>query len=124
DRYDTMRVSTTRETTPATSPGTPHPWSTGVSCGAIVEAPNAEEKNPAKVTPICTAERNKPESLASPATVRPAPFDRSRRMSCDPRQLTTAVSAAANARPMGTNTSTSRAHNQTLIYLHFLRRFR
>ena len=58
----------------------PRPSSSGVTDGAIDDAPYAADAKPATVTPICTAERKVFGLRASPATVWPrsAPLRRSR----------------------------------------------
>ena len=96
----------TSDTPLATPSGIPQPSRTGAICGAMADAPKADDRNPAYVTPICTADRNRPESLASAATFFPAPRPRSSCEICDSRRLTRAISVAANIPPTRMKTMT------------------
>src|SRR6478735_5458192 len=110
DRYDTTRVVTTSDT--VSGAGVPRPSKTGAKDGASVEAPKAAEKNPATVTPICTAERNRLGSRAREATACPRPPWVSSRSTCPERSETSAISVAANTPPTRMNARTSRTSIQ------------
>ena len=71
----------------------------GAICGAMAAAPNADDRNPANVTPICTVDRNRPESRARAATFFSAPRPRPSCEICDSRTLTRAISVAAKMPP-------------------------
>jgi hypothetical protein len=78
--------------------------STGTSASAIVVPPKAADKNPAKVTPICTADKNRFGFSCNRATSCPRLPRRARRLTWLGRSDTNAISAAANTPPMRMNT--------------------
>ena len=98
-------MTSTREMVPATGSATPHRTNTTASASAIVAPPNAAERKPERVTPICTAERNRlglpvRRSMARPRLPRPA--------SCRTwlsRRVIRAISAAAKVPPMTMKTA-------------------
>ena len=106
ERYDTTSVVTTSET--VAGAGAPRFSKTGAKDGASVEAPKAAEKNPATVTPICTADRNRLGSRAREATDVPRPPACSSRSTWPGRSETSAISVAANTPPTSTKPRTSR----------------
>ncbi len=92
--------------------GAPSASKAGAKDGASVEAPNAAEKKPATVTPICTAERKRLGSRASEATAWPRPPWLSRRSTWPERSETSAISVAANTPPTRMKPMTSRTSIQ------------
>ena len=83
--------------------------SSGLSEPAKVAPPKAADKKPARVTPICTAERNWLGLACSLATAWPR---LPRWASCFTwlsRSETSAISAAANTPPMAMNTTINAA---------------
>ena len=78
-----------------------------------MEAPYAEEKKPATVTPICTAERNWLGSRTSVAVRSPRGPSSSSCLICDSRRLTIAISVPANTPPMSTKSSTRATFSRT-----------
>src|SRR5437899_312013 len=86
--------------------GSPHDSSTGANSSASVAAPNAADRKPAKVTPICSAARKRfgfeaRENTRCPRRPRAASV-----RSWLSRSDTSAISVAAKAPPMQTKTTT------------------
>src|SRR3954464_10897803 len=80
-----------------------------------VLAPNAAEKKPARVTPTCTAARNRLGSLSSLFSACPRrPVSASAR-TCDSRRDTSAISAPEKAPPISTKATTMTMLSQTSL---------
>ena len=99
-------VIATRATGSATDSGTPSPCSHAETDGEMVAPPNAEEKNPATVTPTWTAERKVLGSRTSSAIFAPRGPERSMSSTCEGRSDTIAISVAAKTPPMITKSRT------------------
>ena len=100
EKYEITTVITTSARGCATDAGIPHPIKTGESPSARVAPPKAADRKPDRVTPICTADRNRLGLLVSRSIARPRfPLDASC-LICDSRKVTKAISAAANVPPI------------------------
>jgi len=101
-------VTNTRASGSATPAGRPAERSTGASSSARVAPPNAADRKPDSVTPICTADRNRFGWAARLATAAPRlPRVLSAR-TCESRSDTSAISAAAKIPPTRMNSRISR----------------
>src|SRR5215212_155425 len=79
------------------------PSRTGANALAIVVPPNAADRKPASVTPICTADRNRLGSPVNWAISRPRLPRRASCLTWLSRSDTNAISAAANTPPIRIN---------------------
>src|SRR6478609_8725230 len=95
-----------KDTGPAAAPS-PRVSRRGTTSGAIAEAPYAAEKNPDRVTPIWTVERNRLGLRARAAVRAPVSPDFSMRRTWLSRRDTRAISAAANTPPSSTKPRTN-----------------
>jgi len=112
DTYEMRIVIPMNASVCASRSGIPQRTNWSPSGSASVAAPNAAEKNPASVTPTCTAARNRlgsPTSLASRSPRAPCSVSDLTWLS---RSETSAISAAEKQPPSSTKRSTSRASTQ------------
>src|ERR671920_424529 len=109
-------VTSTRASVPARPSCRPRPTSQAANGRERVLAPNAAEKNPARVTPTWTAARKRLGSLSRRCTALPRrpPFSPIAR-TWDSRSETSAISAPEKAPPIRTKTTTITMLSQTSL---------
>src|SRR5512133_1299832 len=105
-------VTTTMAAGSAQVPRNESGWTRGRDTAATAEA-----RNPARVMPICTVDRNWLGSRASSATSRPRPPSASRRRSCPSRSEISATSLPAKAALTTISTSTRPISNPMPLIL-------